>query len=180
VKAALERVTSTLIDCTARYRDAVGAERVIGNLWPYVALPDGVGVAITQDYMPLLGPEQYAEFELPLLERIAARFGGVYLHCCGAYARHLPALARSPMKVWGLEVHHPETTVADVRAAFGDRVAVTPYVAPTGQREFASLAAMVRSWKGTPLARGRYWFCFCPEWGDAAELRRAVREVCGG
>ena len=59
---------------------------------PYVSLPAELGVCLTQDYMPLLGPEIYRVFELPRLKRIAEAFGGVYIHCCGEYARHLPAL----------------------------------------------------------------------------------------
>lgn len=178
IRTVLDRITDTLIDYTARYREAVGPERVVGSIWPYTVMPYGVGVAVTQDYMPLLGPDLYTGFELPLLKRIADRFGGVYIHCCGKYGQHLPALAQSGMKIWGLETHYPETTVEDVYAAFGDRVAITPYVAPNGQQEFPTLAALVRSWKGKPHARGRFWFGFCPEWGDVDELRKAIRETC--
>ena len=178
VKAALARITDTLIDCTARFRDAVGPARVVGNIWPFVVLPDGVGVSITQDYLPLLGPAQYAEFELPLLRRIAARFGGVYIHCCGKYGQHLPLLAQSGIRILGLEVHAPETRIEDVHAAFGDRVAITPYVAPTGAAEFPTLAALVRSWKGKPCAQARFWFATCPEWADVSELRSAIADVC--
>lgn len=174
IKTVLDRIANTLIDYTERYRQAVGPAKVIGSIWPYVALPGGVGVSLTQDYMPLLSADQYAEFELPLLKRIADRFGGVYIHCCGKWAHHLPALAASGLKIWGVEVHYPETKVEDVYAIFGDRVAITPYVAPTGQQEFPTLAALVRSWKGKPHARGRYWFCFCPEWGGVEDLRQAI------
>lgn len=103
----------------------------------------------------------------------------MFIHCCGQYARHLPALAASGITIHGLEVHYPETKVADVWAAFGDRVAITPYITPNGQAEFPSLASMVRSWKGKPHARGRFWFCTCPEWGNVEELKAAVRETCG-
>lgn len=179
VETALDRITDTLIACTERYRQILGPEKVIGNIWPYVALPDGVGVGITQDFMPLVSAHDYARFELPLLKRIADRFGGVYIHCCGKWAHHLPALAASGIKIWGVEVHEPETRVEDVYAVFGDRVAITPYVAPTGQHEFPTLASLVRSWKGRPHTRGRYWFCFCPEWGDVDELRDAINDALG-
>lgn len=177
IKMVLDRITRTLIDYTGAFREAIGPAKVIGNIWPFIILPDGKGVGITQDYLPLLGPEQYAEFELPLLKRISDHFGGVYIHCCGKYGQHLPILASSGLKIWGLEFHYPETRVEDMFETFGDTVAFTPYVAPTGQQEFPTLAAMVRSWRGKPHLKGRYWFCWCPEWGHSEDLRQAIDEV---
>jgi hypothetical protein len=179
IKTVLGRITDTLIEYVARYRKEAGPGKVVGSIWPYIVLPDGIGVSLTQDYMPLLGPEQYAEFELPLLKRIADRFGGVHIHCCGKYKQHLPALAASGIKIWGLETHYPETTVEDIYAVFGDTVAITPYIAPNGAQEFPTLPSLIRSWKGKPHARARFWFASCLEWGDAADLRRAIADVCG-
>jgi hypothetical protein len=177
VHAALDRVTDMLIAYTRRFRDEVGAEKVVGNIWPYVCLPDGKGVALTQDMLPLLSPDLYATFELPRLARIAAAFGGVYIHCCGRYGGHLPALAAAEMEILGLEVHHPETTAAEICEHFGDRVAITPYVAPSGATEFPDLPAFVRSLGAATCRAGRYWFCACHEWGDTAALKRAVTET---
>ena len=179
IKTVLGRITDTLIEYTHRYRQAVGPAKMVGSIWPYFMLPDGMGLSLTQDYMPLIGAEQYAEFEVPLLKRIADDFGGVYIHCCGEYGRHLPALAASGMKIWGIEAHYPETKVEDVYATFGDSVVIVPYVSPRGTARFPTLASFVRSLAGKPCAKGRYWFCWCPEWGGAEELRAAVKEVFG-
>ena len=179
IKTVLGRITDTLIEYAQRYRNAVGPTKMVGSIWPYFMLPDGMGLSLTQDYMPLVGAELYEEFEVPLLKRIADRLGGVFIHCCGEYGRHLPALAASGMKIWGIEAHYPETKVEDVYAAFGDRVVMVPYVSPRGTAEFPTLAAFVRSLAGKPCAKGRYWFCWCPEWGGAEELRAAVHEVFG-
>ncbi|MDR1144962.1 MAG: hypothetical protein LBK71_02355 [Verrucomicrobiales bacterium] len=177
VRAVALRVTDTLIEYVARYRDEIGPERVVGNIWPFVTLTGGRGVGITQDYMPLLGPDLYAEFELPLLKKIADRFGGVYVHCCGVYGQHLRNLAASGVNLLGLESCYPETPAEQIYEVFGDRVAITPGVGPLGQQEFPTLVALVRSWRGKPVAKARFWFCFCHEWGDVADLRRAVAEL---
>ena len=174
IAQTLDHVTDTLIAYVRQFRQEVGAAKVIGNIWPYVSLPDGQGVGITQDYMPLLSPDLYEKFELPRLKRIADAFGGVYIHCCGEYARHLPALARADFKIWGIEVHHPCTKLWDVYAALGDRVVYTPYIAPTGLAEFPTLAAFCRELAKRECAQARYWFGVCPEWGDMAELRQAI------
>ena len=172
VEHALDQVTDTLVAYVQRFRQAVGPAKVIGNIWPFVSLPDGQGVGITQDYMPLLGAELYERFELPRLKRIADAFGGVYIHCCGEYAQHLPALARADFKIWGMEVHYPYTKLWDVYAALGDRIAYTPYVA-AGDANFPTLGDFCRELACRDCAAARYWLAQCAGWCDIAELRRA-------
>ncbi len=179
IARALDHVTDTLIEYVGRLRQEVGASKVIGNIWPYTSLLDGQGVGIMQNYMPLLSPELYERFELPRLKRIADAFGGVYIHCCGEYAQHLPALARSDFKIWGIEVHYPCTKLWDVSAALDDRVAYTPCIANTGAAEFPTLAAFCRELAKHDCAKARFWFCVCPDWGDVSELKHAIKEVCG-
>ena len=170
VERALDHVTDTLIATVQRFREAVGPAKVIGNIWPFVALPDGQGVGITQDYMPLLGPELYERFELPRLKRIADAFGGVYIHCCGEYAQHLPALARTDFKIWGMEVHYPYTKLWDVYDALGDRVAYTPYLAP-GIADYPALVDLCREFARRDCAAARFWFAQCTGWCDMKELK---------
>lgn len=172
VEQALDHVTDTLVACVARFRREIGAERVIGNIWPYVVLPDGQGIGITQDYMPLLGPDLYERFELPRLKRIADAFGGVFIHCCGAYAQHLPALARADFKIWGIEAHFPFTALWDVRAALGDELAYVPYVSANDR--FADLAAFHRELVLRDFPIHRLWYCVCPAWGGVEPLRAAL------
>ena len=172
VEHALDQVTDTLIAHVHRFRQAVGPAKVIGNIWPFVSLPDGQGVGITQDYMPLLGPELYERFELPRLKRIADAFGGVFIHCCGEYAQHLPALARADFKIWGMEVHYPYTKLWDVHAALGDRIVYSPYVA-AGDSEYPTLAHFCRELARRDCGAARYWLAQCTGWCDPNELRRA-------
>ncbi len=177
IEWALDRVTDVLIDRVSRLREAVGRERVIGNIWPYVVLPDGRGVAITQDYMPLLSPEMYERFELPRVKRIADAFGGVWIHCCGEYERHFDALARADFTILGLEIHHPYTSLEKAWTVFGDRVVYLPYVAQRELSHFDGLEAYVESLAGKPCGRARFWLASCHEEGDVPRLKRAAARL---
>jgi len=179
LRNTLAGITDTLIDYNQRFCNAVGRDRVVGNIWPYVALPDGIGIALTQDFMPLLNTELYAEFEAPLLRRIADHFGGVWIHCCGEFSQHLETLKNGDLKIWGIELHYPETMLEAVYEVFGDEIAYLPYVAPRGMKEFPTLTDFVRSFAGQDFTDARFWFCVCHEWLDVPELRAAVAEVFG-
>lgn len=157
IHRVLGQITDVIIDRIAEYRRRIGPERVTGNVWPFVTMPDGVGIGITQDYMPLLSPELYAEFELPLLNRIADAFGGVMIHCCGTYSQHLPTLARADFTIWGLEMHYPCTKLWDVHAVLGDRMAYVPYIAPTGLSEFPSIMDFLPALEQHGCGDARVW-----------------------
>ncbi len=174
---ALDQVTDVLIDRFGRLRETVGKERVVGNIWPYVVLPDGQGVSVTQDYMPLLGPEMYARFELPRLKRIADAFGGVWIHCCGEYARHFDALSRADFTILGLEIHHPYTPLEQAWDAFGDRVVYLPYVAQKELSHFDGIEAFVESLADKPCGRARYWLVAGHEGSDVPRLKRAAARL---
>lgn len=177
IEWALDHVTDVLIERISRLRETVGKERVIGNIWPYVVLPDGNGVAVTQDYMPLLSPEMYERFELPRLKRIADAFGGVWIHCCGEYDRHFSALARADFKILGLEIHYPYTSLEKAYGVFGDRVVYLPYVAQKELSHFEGLEAFIESLADKPCGRARYWLATCHEWNAAPRLKRAAARL---
>ena len=175
VHEAVRRVTDLLIACVARYRLEAGAEKVIGNIWPYIALPDGNGISITQDYMPLLSPELYAEFELPYLKKISDTFNGVFIHCCGFYAWQLPTLATSGVNIIGMECSNDHTPASALFDAFGQRIAILC----GGNCGHPPLADYLRTYKNTPAAKSRFWLCPCHEHGAAEidNLRRALDEL---
>jgi len=176
VHEAARKVTDMLIGYTARFRAEAGAGKVIGNIWPYIALPDGKGVGITQDYMPLLGPDQYAEFELPQLKRISDAFGGVFIHCCGFYKWHLKNLADSGVEIIGMECSNDHTPFSLLYEYFGDRIAINC----GGQCGYPSLADYLLSFKGKPAGKARFWLCPCHEHdgGKVADrLKRALDEL---
>jgi len=160
----LTQITDVIIDYLRRYRAAVGKERVVGNMWPWVILPDGQGVGITQDFLPLLNRDLYAEFELPQLKRIADEFGGVFIHCCGEYAHHLPTLARADFKILGIEMNYPCTKLWEVYAALGNSVAYVPYVATWGLTEFPSIVAFLKSLQNHACNDARIAVCIARQW----------------
>ena len=164
IHKTLTHITDVIIDYLRRFRAAAGKERVIGNVWPWVVLPDGQGIGITQDFLPLLGPDLYEEFEFPQLKRIADEFGGVFIHCCGEYKQHLPVLARADFKIWGIEVHYPCTKLWDVYAALGDSVAYLPCIAPTGNAEFTSIIAFLKALKNHDCDGARIALCIARSW----------------
>lgn len=170
VDRLLTRITDVTIDYLQRYRAAAGPQKVIGNVWPWMALLDGKGIGITQDYMPLLGPELYARFELPQLKRIADAFGGVFIHCCGEYSQHLPALAKADFKIWGLEMHYPCTKLWDVHAALGPELAYMPYIAPTGSAKYPTIADFLQDLPEDTQVDARLWICVARDWLSAEKL----------
>jgi len=178
VKAAARHIIDILIAYTKRFYAEAGRGRVIGNIWPYIALPEEYGVVTTEDYMPLLGPEHYVEFGLPSLKRVSDTFGGVHVHCCGKFRQHLEVMRASGVVYRGLEVYYPER-MEDVYAAFGNSIYYVPGLTAVGHQEFKSNAALIRSWKGQPHTQGRYWMPWCYEWGDVDDLRDAMAEVLG-
>lgn len=125
---ALESITTTLIEYHQRLRREIGGGKVIGNIWPYVFIPENIAVSLTQDMMPLLSPELYRDFEIPQLKRISDAFGGVVIHCCGRYIQHLQVLKESEVNILGLEFHHPFTPFSEVYAVFGDSIVYIPYL----------------------------------------------------
>ena len=179
IHATLTHITDVLIDYLRRYRTAAGKEKVVGNVWPWVVLPDGQGIGLTQDFLPLLGPELYAEFELPQLKRMADEFGGVFIHCCGAYAQHLPTLARADFKIWGIEVHYPCTKLWEVQAALGPTLGYVPYIAPTGRQEFPSIVSFLKSLEHHDCDQTRIAVCLAREWLTTEEWgTQALGSAC--
>jgi hypothetical protein len=168
----LTQITDVTIAYLRRYRESIGPEKVIGNVWPWIVLPDGMGIGITEDFMPLLGPDLYAQFELPQLKRIADAFGGVFIHCCGEYAQHLPTLARADFRIWGIETHYPCTRLSDVYDALGDDLAYVPYVAPTGKVDFPSSADLADALAASSCASARMWLPLARTWEDENALKR--------
>ncbi len=179
IHAALDHITDILIEYVKRYIETIGREFVVGNIWPFVSLPATMGVAITQDYMPLLGPEAYAEFEIPRLKRIADAFGGVWIHCCGVYEQHLKTLSNGNFKIWGLELAYPQMKPQDVYDIFGNDIAYLVGVSPDGEHEFPNIVSYAKHLSKQPCSKGRFWFASCNEWVDARELREVVKSGFG-
>jgi hypothetical protein len=88
-------VTDLTIEFVGRQREAAGG--AFSPLhWPRFGWPDGAGVGVSDDVLPLIGPKQYEEFGLPYLARLSEAFGGIMVHSCGRFTQNLAVLARLP------------------------------------------------------------------------------------
>lgn len=173
IQAALESITTTLIDYHQRLRAELGGGRVVGSIWPYTVLPENLGASLTQDMMPLISAELYRDFELPQVRRIAEAFNGVQIHCCGKYAHQLPALRDSGVAVRALEFHHPFTQFADIHAVFGDDIVYIPYLFGEcdDYTDYVEFAADLIG-QGTPDTR--FYFALAHGWADEQKLRACL------
>ena len=145
----LERVTAHLISYQQYLQKETGG-RICGNVWPYVFLPCDTGISMTEDLMPLLGPEPYRDAGLPYVKQIADALGGLMIHCCGQYAQHVENMAASGVPLLGLEFHQPHTTIEQLKPLWGKTVFVPGWSTPELCEELLA---------NTP-EDVRYWFVF--------------------
>lgn len=164
VAALLDKVTTFLIDY-ARYHFEQTGSRVAGYTWPFTVFPPSVGLAFTEDMMPLLSAELYRDLALPCLRRLARTFGGLQIHCCGDWGRHVPALAELGPAVKAVEFHYPHTTVEQLAPLAGHAVLI-PYLNREMQSRFASAVEYYEYLLRQTDARHRYWFVL--SWEDEA------------
>jgi hypothetical protein len=57
---------------------------------------ESAGIRICEDTTALLGPEQIAEFAIPYSRRLAAHFGGAWVHYCGRNDHLTDAVCATP------------------------------------------------------------------------------------
>lgn len=171
VHAFLEKVTTFLIDY-ASYLQAETGEGLCGNLWPYTFFPADLGLSFTEDLMPLLSTRLYKEFSLPCLRRLAVEFGGLHIHCCGAWGRHARTLAESGLPIKAIEFHHPETRIEELDSLPAD-VVLIPYILLHKTDEFRSVTQYYRYLLDHYSQRHRFWFA-CAD--DAPEFQTFARE----
>jgi len=172
VHAFLEAVCENNIRFLKDALAAVG--HIDGAVWPFIWLPHTVGITITEDYMPLLSVEMYREFGIPYLKRIADEFGGVFIHCCGDYARHLPTLAEAEINILGLEFHHPYTTLADVQEHFDD-IVLAPFLNREGECGFDDTPAFVEHCLGNLAGKNRLWLAYADSWPEVPTVREVMK-----
>lgn len=171
VHAFLDRVTSFLIEY-ARYLRGAVVGKVCGNIWPYTFFPADLGISLTEDLMPLLSPRLYQEFGLPCLKQLSSELGGLHIHCCGAYGRHVRNLVASNLPIRALEFHYPETTIEELEPLAG-QVVLIPYILLNKTDRFASVTEYYRYLIDHYAHRHRFWFA-CTE--DSPQYLEFARE----
>lgn len=175
----LDQVTTQLIAVIRKTIENSG-HRVCSSAWPYIWLPDDIGVVMTEDYMPLISADMYREFGIPYVERISREFGGLFLHCCGKYDHQIENLKNASIHLLGLEFHYPFMKPETLFEAFGDSVLFVPYFSMTkGIEDFPTLADYFLHLQKVKRDDTRLWFVLDPADGEFDRQLEVVKGIVG-
>jgi hypothetical protein len=139
----LDMVTDLMIEFGRAQRDLVrslGAEFVPSGFQPW--MPDGAGISIANDAGVMLSVILHDEFNLPCLNRLSDKFGGVYIHSCGDWTHLFPSLEKV-RGLRGLEFGASETPFGPVAERFGGRTVLACRVGLHRDIKFAGMADFV-------------------------------------
>jgi hypothetical protein len=167
----LARVCDFLIDYV-RYLRRETTGRICGNIWPPTFFPAELGVALTEDLMPLLSAPMYREFGIPLLRRMAGALGGLHIHCCGRWGHQVNNLKESGLPIRAMEFHYPFTKIEELEPLAGSVVFV-PYIMLHMQREYASVTEYYRALIEQTDSRFRFWFACADDLPETLEFAQA-------
>ncbi|MCJ7652654.1 MAG: hypothetical protein MUO75_03010, partial [Actinobacteria bacterium] len=84
--------TDLMIDFVKEFRSTVN--EMVPAHFPPVYLPDGMGLAVSEDVMAVLSPSLYEEFSLPYVNELSEEFGGILIHSCGDFEHQIPTLRK--------------------------------------------------------------------------------------
>ncbi|MSR65630.1 MAG: hypothetical protein EXS18_07610 [Verrucomicrobiae bacterium] len=166
----LDRISSFLIELW-RYVRRESGDRMCGSIWPYAFLPQDLGVMFTEDMMPLLSADDYAEFGLPALRKIGKEFGGAIIHCCGRWGQHVRTTQSLGVNNRAVEFHHPFTRLEELEP-LAETTVFIPYIAIDQQNEFKSMAEFWRHLLRETDRTYRFWFACCDESAETIEFAR--------
>ncbi|MGB6836220.1 MAG: uroporphyrinogen decarboxylase family protein [Dehalococcoidia bacterium] len=111
--------------------------------YPPVWLPDGRGIAVSDDCLAVLSPALYEEFALPYLNELSDEFGGVFVHSCGNFLHQFDNLEKVH-NLRGLNFGASETPFEAVWERFGGRTAIVTHLGLNKDIHFESEADYVR------------------------------------
>ncbi len=121
----MRMVTEVIIRFVKELRAAV--KHFVPAHFPPVYLPDGKGIAISEDVLAVIGPKQYEEFSLPYVNRLSEEFGGVVIHSCGNFEHQIPAL-KKVRGLRGINFGATETRYEALDHAFGGQTVLIPHL----------------------------------------------------
>ncbi|HIQ04832.1 MAG TPA: hypothetical protein EYH31_03950, partial [Anaerolineae bacterium] len=136
----MEMVTELIIEFIKAQRTLV--TDFIPCHYPPIYMPDGLGVAISDDALAVLSPGLYEEFGLPYVNRIAEAFNGVFIHSCGNFVHNLHNLTRVT-KLRGLDFAAGETPFEAVAERFGGKALLSVRLGLNKEIHFQNIPAFV-------------------------------------
>ncbi|MBI2941614.1 MAG: hypothetical protein HYY04_14360 [Chloroflexi bacterium] len=110
--------------------------------YPSLYLPDGRGIAISEDCLAVVGADVYREFALPYNSELAEEFGGLFIHSCGRFAHQFDNLAQI-YQLRGLNFGVTEQGFGPLWERFGGKVAVVPHLGLNKDPHFESALEFV-------------------------------------
>jgi len=158
VRKLLRLCTDVILDVLELYDREFG-DAFSPQTWPHVWFPATMGFTLTQDSIPVLSPEFYREFELPLVREISQRRGGLYIHCCGTLEHALDELARIP-NLFGMDHSYPESNAEVIIQKLGARTVITSGRSPRSGNRFPRLVDYYRYLIERVPPESRIWFIF--------------------
>ncbi|OPZ26598.1 MAG: methylcobalamin:coenzyme M methyltransferase [Lentisphaerae bacterium ADurb.BinA184] len=113
------------------------------GIWPSFWFPPQAGIQMSDDNLVNVSPEVYDEFVVPYNNRIAAAFGGLFLHSCTLREASLPSL-RKLKGLTGINCD-VSTSVSTARLLdeFGERLVVAPHAYINTETNFADYTAFM-------------------------------------
>ncbi len=116
--------TDLLIKFVKEYRTKV--DEMVPAHFPPAYLPDGMGIAVSEDALAVLSAKCYEEFSLPYINELSEEFGGIIIHSCGNFEHQLGVLE----KVHNLRAINfgvTETRFEAVWERFGGKTVIIPH-----------------------------------------------------
>ena len=167
VHSALEKITDHIIKTIkAFFKHIPSAE---SPLWPYIWLPQDIGIGMTEDYMPLLSPELYKEFGIPYLQRMSDEFGGLFIHCCGQFTHQIDNLVNSRVNIIGMEFAYPGVDIEKLFNAFGATAVFVPSIMDKCISEFGSMTGYFKHVNSLRTHDTRLWYILRPDLDDFSD-----------
>ena len=148
--------------------------------FPPLYLPDGFGLAISEDVLAVIGADLYREFAVPYNNELSEEFGGLFVHSCGNFVHQLDNLA-SLRGLRGLNFGATENPFEPTWERFGGKVAVVPHLGLNKDLHFDTALAYARHVLVTKTTNRGLCLLVGPDdpatFDDSAALGRFVADV---
>jgi hypothetical protein len=80
----LSLCTDAIIKYYHAMYDIAGGDLIPIHCYPMIWVPKDCGVAVSDDFFDVYGPNTAKEFSMPYLDKIGEEFGGITAHTCGS------------------------------------------------------------------------------------------------
>ncbi|MFH1929206.1 MAG: hypothetical protein ABIK79_13690 [Chloroflexota bacterium] len=135
-------VTDLIIRFVGRQREVAGD--FIPLHLPFVWMPDGYGIGVSEDLLALISPPLFEEFALPYNNRLSEEFGGLVIHSCGNFVHNLDGLAKIK-DLRAINFGATETPFSALAEKFSGQTAIIPHIGLNRDIRFDSVLDYVES-----------------------------------